>query len=240
MADWYDRLLGGETGSFQKEVILPSLLRLMAVKPAEHVVDLACGQGFFAGAFAQAGATVIGADISPELIERARKNAPSATFHVEPANAVPQIADGWASQAAIVLAIQNIEDARGAFAECARVLAPGGRLHVVMNHPAFRIPKRTSWGWDKENRQYRRVDGYLTESKIAIDMHPGSDPSVRTVSFHRSLQYYVKTLTRAGFRIVNLEEWISHKVSDSGPRAPEENRARREFPLFLYLEAEKK
>ena len=237
VASWYDRLLGGESGTFQKEVILPNLLRLMAVKPEEHVVDVACGQGFFAGALVQAGATVAGVDISKELIEKAKVNAPGATFHISPATSMPQIPDGWASQAVIVLAIQNIEDARGVFAECSRMLSSGGRLHVIMNHPAFRIPKRTAWGWDKENRQYRRIDGYLTESKIDIDMHPGSDPGSRTVSFHRPLQYYVKALARNGFNLANLEEWISHKVSDSGPRAPEENRARREFPLFLYLEA---
>jgi hypothetical protein len=70
-------------------------------------------------------------------------------------------------------------------------------------------------------------------------MHPGAAPETMTYSFHRPMQYYVKQLNRLGMRVTGLEEWISNKVSDSGPRAPEENRARREFPLFLYLEATK-
>ncbi|MEY4722506.1 MAG: hypothetical protein RLZZ324_19, partial [Candidatus Parcubacteria bacterium] len=167
VASWYDRLLGGEAGTFQKEVILPGLLRLMQIAPGQRIADLACGQGFFSGAFKNAGAEVVAADISPELIERAKKNAPGVEFHVAPATAVPQIASESVDQATIILAIQNIEDARGALAECARVLKVGGRLHVVMNHPAFRIPKRSSWGWDKDNKQYRRVDAYLTESRAA-------------------------------------------------------------------------
>jgi hypothetical protein len=39
--------------------------------------------------------------------------------------------------------------------------------------------------------------------------------------------------------IDRIEEWASARVSDSGPRAPEENRARREIPLFLALRARK-
>ncbi len=240
VAEWYDKMLKEDTGTFQKELILPNLKRLMAIVPGDRVADLACGQGFFAAAFAEDGAEVVGADLAPELIERARVNAPSATFHVAPAHHVPSIPSAWASQVTVILAIQNIEDVRATFAECARILRPGGRLHVVMNHPAFRIPKRSSWGWDeKERTQYRRTDGYLTESKVPIEMHPGSDPTVRTWTLHRPLQFYVKAFARSGFAVTNLEEWVSHKKSDSGPRAPEENRTRAEFPMFLYLEAKK-
>ena len=36
-----------------------------------------------------------------------------------------------------------------------------------------------------------------------------------------------------------MEEWPSHKVSTSGPRAPAENVARKEIPMFLALRAVK-
>ena len=36
-----------------------------------------------------------------------------------------------------------------------------------------------------------------------------------------------------------LEEWTSHKTSDSDPRAAAENAARKEIPLFLALRAVK-
>ena len=32
-----------------------------------------------------------------------------------------------------------------------------------------------------------------------------------------------------------IEEWASHKVSDSGPRAPAENTARKEIPMFMAM-----
>jgi hypothetical protein len=36
-----------------------------------------------------------------------------------------------------------------------------------------------------------------------------------------------------------MEEWPSHKQSTSGPRAPAENTARKEIPMFLALRAVK-
>jgi hypothetical protein len=107
-----------------------------------------------------------------------------------------------------------------------------------MNHPAFRIPKQSSWGYDDtDGVQYRRVDQYIAESKSEIEMHPGMKDSPKTISFHRPLQYYMKLLGKTGFAVDRFEEWISHKDSDSGPRAKAENRARKEIPLFLYLRA---
>ena len=37
-----------------------------------------------------------------------------------------------------------------------------------------------------------------------------------------------------------MDELISNRVSDSGPRAKAENRARLEIPMFLVLKAVKK
>lgn len=154
-------------------------------------------------------------------------------------------------------AIQNIKNFALALAEAFRVLRQGGRLVIVMNHPSFRIPKRSGWGFDYEKKiQYRRVDEYISESETAISMHPGlnasegrvgrtdsSDESVLgevfTISFHRPLQAYFKALRKAGFLVSRLEEWTSNKKSQSGPRVDAENKARREFPLFLALEAVK-
>lgn len=243
VADWYDRLLGHED-TFQGKVILPNLLRLLALKPSERILDLACGQGFFSYAMASQGVTVVAADISAELVALAKKQTktfPKAkvSFHVAPANDLKPIADASVDRVVVVLAIQNIEDVKGTFAEAQRVLKPGGTMHVVLNHPSFRVPKGSSWAWDKNGAQYRRIDKYLVESKVKIQMRPGSDESVVTVSFHRPLQFFVKALAKAGFVVSNLEEWTSHKHSDSGPRAEEENRARKEIPMFMYLEAKK-
>ncbi|KKU82215.1 MAG: hypothetical protein UY07_C0001G0001, partial [Parcubacteria group bacterium GW2011_GWA1_47_8] len=50
---------------------------------------------------------------------------------------------------------------------------------------------------------------------------------------------YFKTLANAGLAVARLEEWLSHRKSEKGPRKDAEDRARMEIPLFLFLEIEK-
>jgi ubiquinone/menaquinone biosynthesis C-methylase UbiE len=243
VAEWYDRLLEGDgAGTYQKELILPNLLRLMDLKPGDRVLDLACGQGFFTREFFKIAKNVTGVDASKTLIALAKEHSPSSghgkiDWQVAEADKLPFLKDGSIDKAVIVLALQNMEDIAGVFKECARVIKPGGSLFFVLNHPAFRIPKASGWGWDeKEKVQYRRIDRYISELKVPIDMHPGQKSGGgQTLSFHRPLQSYFKALGKAGFGVVGMEEWNSHKKSEPGPRAVAEDRARKEIPLFLCL-----
>jgi ubiquinone/menaquinone biosynthesis C-methylase UbiE len=239
VADWYDDLLKGE-GTYQKELILPNLLRLMDIRPGETVLHLACGQGFFAREFRKAGATVIGVDASRALIELAKKNSPKEIdFRVARADSLNFVKAESVDKIVIVLALQNILNVAEVLLECSNVLKNTGTIYLVLNHPAFRIPKASSWGWDeREQVQYRRIDRYLSELKTEIEMHPGKHRSDKTLSFHRPLQFYFKALIKAGFTITGFEEWNSHRQSEPGPRAKAENIARKEIPLFLCMLAE--
>lgn len=242
VAGWYDDHLEGDADSYHQAVVLPNLLRLMDIKKGSAVADLASGQGFFAREWAKAGAKVVATDIAPELIEKARgKGDASITYVVSPADKLPGVADESQDRISIVLAIQNIENPRDVFKECARVLKKDGKLLVVLNHPAFRIPKNSDWAFDeKDGVQYRRIAKYMSEVRSEIAMHPGKDASEITISFHRPLQWYVKALKAAGLAITGMEEWISHRESDSGPRKDAENSARKEIPIFLTLEIMKR
>lgn len=240
VAEWYHEYLSGEEDSFQNKVILPNILRLANLKKGEVVLDLACGEGFFSREFAKTGVSVIGADISKDLIEIAKRESPEIRYEVSPSDNLSFLQDGSVEKIAVVLAIQNIEKVKETFEECKRILKPRGKIFMVMNHPAFRVPKASEWGFDEEkDAQYRRVDKYLSESKVEIAMHPGGAPDKKTVSFHRSLQYYFKLLANSGFAVAKLEEWISHKKSETGPRQKAEDDARKEIPLFLFIEAVK-
>lgn len=272
-AEWYDSLIKSES-NYQKDLILPNLLRLVEVQKRETILDLACGQGFFTSALVAKGAKTIGVDISKELITIAKKNEPKANFFVGSADDVKFIKSESVDKIISVLAIQNIENVAGTFKEAARVLkgpartagaGGGGKMYLVLNHPAFRIPKESDWQMEDKQEtinneqkrtannkeegqreiQWRRVARYLSELKNKIQMHPSTNSgqvplrkSEYTLSFHRPLQYYFKALRKAGFLVSGLEEWSGHKKS-VGKHAEAENRARVEIPLFLYLEVVK-
>jgi ubiquinone/menaquinone biosynthesis C-methylase UbiE len=243
VAQWYHDTVE-DKGSYQKDLILPNLIRLMDVRAGEMILDLACGEGFFSRRFNRLGAKVVASDISKELIEIAKKDkdAQGVQFEVAPADKIPFVADASMDKIVIILALQNIENVPGVFAECSRVLKPGGKLYFVINHPAFRIPKQSSWGWEQNadrTVQYRRVDRYLSELREYINMHPGDKPGETTISFHRPMQYFVKSLKKNGFGVTGMEEWTSDRKSQPGPRAEAENRARIEIPMFMFVEAKK-
>ncbi len=248
VADWYDQLVGESGSEYHREVVLPGTLRLLAAKPGEHVLDVACGQGVLCRLLAARGVEATGVDAAAELIKSARQRqvevpigpVPTAPthYHVADAKEIDFLPAGAFTSAACVLAIQNMHPLGAVFSGVARTLKPGGKLVIVMMHPCFRGPKQTQWGWDdKEKIQFRRVDRYLLPRKSPIVTHPGKDPGKYTWSFHKPIEAYVKALRNAGLLVDAIEEWPSHKKSTSGPRAPAENVAREEIPMFLAIRA---
>jgi len=92
-----------------------------------------------------------------------------------------------------------------------------------------------------ESRQFRRVDAYLSPARREIVMNPGAAAdgrqAVTTTTHHRPIQTYVGLLASAGLLIDAIEEWTSPRRSAPGPGAEEENRIRREIPMFLAIRA---
>jgi SAM-dependent methyltransferase len=245
VADWYDKLVGGGGSEYHREVVLPGVTRLLRPEPTLRVLDLACGQGVLARHLAVRGCVVTGVESAGSLLDAARRH--DAALPPEAARPVYVRGDarelshppGSFDAAACVLAIQNIQPIAPVFAGVAAALRPGGRFVIVMMHPCFRGPKESSWGWDDNTRQFRRVDRYLLPRKHPIVAHPGVDASAYTWTFHRPIGEYVKQLAKAGLLVDAMEEWPSHKTSEAGPRAAAENTARKEIPMFLAVRSVK-
>lgn len=236
-ASWYaDHLESDDT--YHTKVILPNLVRVVAPKAGQHILEIGCGEGFFSRAFSREGATVLASDIGAELIAIAKEKGGGPEYVVSPAEDLSWVKPHSQDIVVAVLTLQNMERIEPVFAQIAKVLKKGGRFICVLNHPTFRIPKVTSWGYDEvAQAQFRRVDAYLSARREKIDMHPGQKGKQSvTYSFHRSLQDYMKAFRAQGFAIVRLEEWISHRMSEPGPRAKAENVARKEIPLFMMIE----
>jgi SAM-dependent methyltransferase len=241
VASWYGEHLG-KSGTYHETVVVPNLIRIVNPKSSEKIIDVACGQGIVSRALAKSGAKIVGVDLSSLLINEAKRQSSEISYEIRSADNLEGFPNASFDKACLVLALQNIENYQSAIGEVARVLKPNGLFTIVLNHPSFRIPKRSSWQFDdKEGIQYRRIDGYLSESQIEIVAHPGDPESSTTVSFHRPLQSYVKAMRKFGLVIVRLEEWTANpeKESEPGPRKFAEDRARKEFPLFLCIETKK-
>ncbi len=236
---WYDSLVGAQGTDFQKDIIMPGVLRLLAVTKKDRVLDLACGQGVFSRYLSSKGIHVEGLDSSEELLKHARtRSGSSIRYHVGDAADASNFEEDRFDGIACLMAIQNIEKMELLFKSAARWVKPGKCFVVVMTHPCFRIPRQSHWGWDEEKKlEYRRVDHYLSETNVPILTPPFADAKSFTLTYHRPMQSYISALVQAGFCVDAMEEWISNKNSLPGKRSKAENRARKEIPLFLALRA---
>ena len=100
-----------------------------------HVLDIACGTGDFAFEMALRfeDAEVLGVDLSPKMLDVARrKNAsPRAVFAEGDAMCLAGISDRPFQLCSCAFGFRNFADRRQALREIARVLAPGGELIVL-------------------------------------------------------------------------------------------------------------
>ncbi|MCB1110690.1 MAG: class I SAM-dependent methyltransferase [Chlamydiia bacterium] len=232
---WYDEIVSKEGHTYHKEVIFPALKRWLSFKEGDAVLDLGCGQGILARQLPKK-IDYLGIDLAKPLIEKAQSYT-HHSFKVGDATAPLSLSKKDFSHVTFILSLQNMKQGNLAIQNGAHHLRKRGKLILVLNHPCYRIPRQSSWGIDEEKKlQYRRVDRYLSPLEIPIQMHPSQkEKSVTTFSYHHPLSTYVDWMTEAGFAITRIEEWHSPKTS-TGKKAKMEDRARKEFPLFLALE----
>lgn len=237
VAGWYKKSVGKRGSYFHTEVIIPNILQIIN-NPSVKILDLACGQGVLSRHLS-ARSSYLGVDISPELVDFARKN----NIFRKHKFLVSDVSKPFDSEndfdfVTIILALQNIRNHKGVFQNAYNKLKVGGKFIIVLNHPYYRIPKQTEWYIDY-NRQihFRLVKGYMKLREINIDMTPGEKDCRKkkfTVSFHRPLSMLINDLVDSGFRIVGMHEWVSNKKS-KGKAARIENEAREEIPMFMCL-----
>ena len=236
VSNWYDSIVGEKGHYYHQHVILPNVLRLLDLRSGDSLLDIGCGQGVLSRQLPH-GISYVGIDAAEPLLAAARRypSREMRTFiHGDVTRPWPLSKHNPFSHAACILALQNIEQPEAVFEELAKAAAQGARAIFVLNHPYFRIPRQSRWGFDEASKtQTREIFSYMSPQKIPIVTHPGKGGS-QTWSFHRPLSDYVAMGHRHGFVIEMIEEWCSPKES-TGSAARYENRARGEFPLFMAL-----
>jgi len=128
VADKYDRVadlqIGGTTRSMLRE-------RVARVGHLGRVVEFGCGTGFFTEVLARRSDTLLATDISPGMLELAKRHVKAAnvTFQAEDCQHT-SLPDGTFDAAFVGLVIHFTQPGR-TVAEMHRVLRPGGTLIIA-------------------------------------------------------------------------------------------------------------
>jgi ubiquinone/menaquinone biosynthesis C-methylase UbiE len=233
---WYNKSVGDRGAYYHEHVVIPKTLKLLGLHTGDNILDLGCGQGIL-GRSIPSGVNYTGVDIAPTLVRyaQAKDHKKEHVYVVGDVTRPLVVGDGF-THAAIILALQNIENPAAVFQNLSRHIQIHGTVVVVLNHPCFRIPRQSLWGTDEQSKlQYRRINRYMTPLTIPVSMHPGQKQGESTWSFHNPISSYVSMIASVGFMVDAMEEWTSDKESQAGKTGKMENRARAEFPLFLAI-----
>ena len=107
------------------------LIRRVALRDGDAVLDVACGNGALLAALSQkARVSTFGVDISENMIAEAKRGHPGGTFAVGPC-APLDLADGSMDVITVSCAFHHFEEPLLFAEECMRVLKPDGTLYMA-------------------------------------------------------------------------------------------------------------
>jgi len=240
VASWYDGWVGKGGSEHHKRLAIPAVIDLLQAKSGEHIIDIGAGQGVLAPYIAKTGAKYTGVDVSPKLLDLAREHHGKNGRFLKADAASLQTTQGITAQsydaAVFLLSIQDMNPLDAVLESLAWVLKPGGRVVILMTHPAFRIPRQSGWGFDEGRKLiYRRVDRYLTPLPVPMKQHQ----SGVTISFHRPLSDYINGLGEVGLLTDRIHEIPAIDTGLKKHRDKAQEAADAEIPLFLGLRARK-
>lgn len=132
---------------------LDELLRLAAPRAGQRWLEVACGPGIISRRLAGKVAEVLGVDMTPAMIEVARREAAAAgagnaTFTLGDATALEQ-PDGAFDGVITRFSLHHIPAPGRVFEEMARVARPGGAI-VVADHLADEDADAAAWSQEVE------------------------------------------------------------------------------------------
>lgn len=145
---WAEAGRGEEMEDHHLPIVAPALA-LMDLKPGDHVLDLGCGSGWLCRRIARLvpEGRVVGIDIAPEMVRRARsagREYANLSFLEGTSDRIP-CASGFFSKIISVESAYYWPDAAGSVREMFRVLGKGGSAWILINYYRDN-PHAHQWG----------------------------------------------------------------------------------------------
>jgi SAM-dependent methyltransferase len=186
----------------------PATLALLGEVGGLRVLDDGCGSGICSEILARGGATVHGVDVTPEMLDLARRRCAGLPVELtvgDLAQPLPWLADQSFDRVLCALALDYVEPLDRVFGEFYRVARPGGVLVFSLSHPMR--------DWMDERTHGGR--SYYETNRFGMHWGGFGEPRPYVESYRRPLAAILNPLAAAGWSLERIVE----------PRPQEEMRA---------------
>jgi 2-polyprenyl-3-methyl-5-hydroxy-6-metoxy-1,4-benzoquinol methylase len=216
-AEWWDEQTG-EGNEFQRILIGPATERLLALRPGEVALDIACGNGAFSRRMAQLGAQVVAFDFSDRFLERAKarttEHADRIDYRLVDATDESQLlalGKRRFDAAVCTMALMDMAAIEPLMSALSQLLKAGGRFVFSVLHPCFNNPGGCKMVVEEEDRDGELVTVYSV--KVSKYVEPTAAKGVGIIGqptpqyyFHRPITVLLNACFGAGFVLDGLEE----------------------------------
>lgn len=195
-AEFWDEKMGDNSNSFHRDIVRPSVEKLLNINDKDFVLDIACGNGNFSSRMAEQGAEVIAFDYSEKMINLAAKRRQNVLdkvhFYVCDATKYNDLLKLKQkrpfSKAVANMAIMDISEIKPLFKAVYDMLEDNGIFVFATHHPCFTY----------ENEDYFTS---CINKGIAIEGQP-----VLQNYYHRSVSDILNTAFECGFVVDGFYE----------------------------------
>jgi ubiquinone/menaquinone biosynthesis C-methylase UbiE len=209
-----------ESSLFNAYYERPAMLELAGDVDGHRVLDAGCGAGLLAAALRAKGAKVTGFDASPAMVDLAKNRlGEDAAVHVADLAEPLPFDDAEFDDVIASLVLHYLRDWTAPLAEMRRVLKPGGRLLLSVNHPAsFKLANLDA--------------DYFAVTEWSDEYTFNGETAVLTY-WHRPLHAMTTAFTDAGFRISAISE--PPPAPDTPPELLADLDGRSRFLCFIFF-----
>ena len=200
----------------------PATLALLPDVYGRDVLDVGCGQGWYAEQLLARGARVTAFDRSARMVEHARRRLGerARVFHA-PSDLIEALPEGSFDLVLSALVIHYVADLDALFGEWARLLRPGGRIVLSTHHPMMH-PERL-------------VEPGYRATEMMAERWEWLDATMRF--YRRPIAAITEALWRAGFVIERLVEPLP--LPEMAKSDPTDYARLQRMPAFLHIRARK-